>query len=1004
MQQILIEILHLLALDIAFVGICLLVVVPLGAYRRVAFAVMKRNFVGYFNNPTGYVFLCLFVVLTSFAAFYPHDFFAANLANLDQLNKYLPYIMLVFIPAITMSIWAEERRQGTDELLLTLPADDFDIVIGKYLAAAAIFTASLLFSQIANFMVLVALSKGQLDTGLFFATYFGYWFMGLGMIAVGMIASFLTRNMTVGFILGALFNAPLVFAVKADVLFPWTRIARNVVYWSLSSNLDDFGRGVVSLSSLVYFVMIVAIGIYLSMVLIGHRHWSGGRDGSSMFGHYLMRTFAIVMIMVALVVFFNDHDRVRWDVTSGKVSSLSPKTVELIRNLQSKHPIYIDAFVSAQVPESYSQTKFNLITLLKEFDAMSSGKIKVRLHENLEAFSEEASMAEKSFGIRPTMIRTRSQGAFKDEEIILGAAFTSGLEKVVVPFFDYGVPVEYELVRSIGTVAQETRKRVGVVRTDAQMFGGFSMAGGAPRQTPKQEIIDELQKQYDVEEVDPAQPIEVGKYDVLMAVQPSSLGDPELDNLIAAVKAGQPTAIFEDPNPTFLGTAPGTGEPKQNPGGMFGMGGPPPQKGDIRKLWKAIGIDPPGEAGFGGFSPDIAWQQYNPYPRLQIRGIPDAWVFASNNASVDGTALNPDNSITSGLDEILFPVPGVIDPDTESDLQFTPLVRTGDPSGMMRYQDFKENEQNPVRLIAAQGPPRGKALVLAADIRGKTPAAASDAKSDSDKKADDKKADDKKADETKDKADAKANAKDEADKKDDSKDAKSEEKPAAKPAEARPVHVVYVADIDLMSWQFLRIRARPEEDEDMNWRFENVTFLLNVIDSLAGEEKYIDIRKRQIRHATLAVLEDATREARNREFDQQIEFDRVIKQQNDERKKKIDDTNKKLTDRIEELKKKQREGAQVDIGELLAAQQAAAMQQRKLEQEDAVAKEKLERERIEKIDKIQRDTDLEIRKLQNWYKYVAAWIPLFPPLIVGLVVFVHRRLREREGVSKARLR
>src|SRR5262245_27416966 len=202
-----IEMLKLIAVDAIFVIVLALLLTPLAQYKKAAFAVLKRNFVGYFANPTGYVFLCLFVFLTSAAAFWPHEFFIANLANLDQLNKYMPLILLVFIPAITMSLWADERWQGTDELLLTLPAADFDIVIGKYLAAAAIFTVSLIFSQICNYWLLVQVSSDpkaeytadivNLDTGLFFVTYLGYWLMGLAMLAVGMVASFLTPNLTV---------------------------------------------------------------------------------------------------------------------------------------------------------------------------------------------------------------------------------------------------------------------------------------------------------------------------------------------------------------------------------------------------------------------------------------------------------------------------------------------------------------------------------------------------------------------------------------------------------------------------------------------------------------------------------------------------------------------------------------------------------------------------------------------------------------------------------------
>ena len=137
------------------------------------------------------------------------------------------------------------------------------------------------------------MSFGDLDTGLFFATYFGYWLVGMAMLAVGMIASFLTGNLTVGFILGAIFNAPLVFAVKADVIIRNASLARLVSGWSIGAQLDDFGRGVISLSSVTYFALVAAIGLYLSMVLIGSRHWSGGRDGTSLLGHYLVRTLSL---------------------------------------------------------------------------------------------------------------------------------------------------------------------------------------------------------------------------------------------------------------------------------------------------------------------------------------------------------------------------------------------------------------------------------------------------------------------------------------------------------------------------------------------------------------------------------------------------------------------------------------------------------------------------------------------------------------------------------------
>ena len=954
--------LEIILRDLAFLAVCVLIVAPLAAYKRVAWAVLKRNFIGYFSNPTGYVFLCLFVLLTSFAAFWPHEFFTANLANLDQLSQFLPYIMLVFIPAITMSVWSDERRQGTDELLLTLPADDFDIVIGKYLAAAAIFTSSLLFSQFSNYTMLVFLTLGELDTGLFFATYLGYWLVGMAMLAIGMVASFLTRNMTVGFILGALFNAPLAFAAHADVIVGRTSMARMVSQWSLSAQFDDLARGVLSLSSFVYFALLISVGLYVSMVLIGARHWSGGARGPWMFLHYLARTAALVAALVATTMLFTYHDT-RIDISKGQISSLSSKTRDIIRNLETDHPIVIEAFVGVEMPEQYVQAKYSLISLLKEFHAMSGGKIEVRIHENLETFSEQASLAEQRFGITPVRVQTRSRGKFEQKDVLLGAAFTCGLEKVIVPFFDYGVPVEYELIRSIGTVAKGERKKLGVLRTDANMIGGFSFAGGMPRQIPKQEIITELEKQYDVEEVDPTQPIVEGKYDVLFVVQPSSLGPAEMGNLVEAIRNGQPTAIFEDPMPMIFGSVPGTGEPKQAPGGMFGGGAPPP-KADIRQLWNVLGLAPPAEPGIGGQSPDVAWQRYNPYPKLaRVEQITPLWVFASNSAPGADNAFAQDSMVTKGLTEVLFPAPGVVLPAPESKLNFKKLVATTqqlESAGRIRYQDVRANMNNPSEMPLGAG--TGE-QILAAHIYG----------GDDDEDATD-------ADDDEDATDA-----DDASSGDDAK---------------KPINVIYVADVDLMASAFLRIRARPDEDEEINWRFENVNFLLNIIDELAGENSYVEIRMRKPMHATLRQIEEKAQLSRNAEFAQQEafqeKFQEELKALDEEKEKAL----KKYTDRLEALAK----DPDASMADRVAIEQIRQIEEQRITQRQEVTRRQLQQELSKQIIQIRAESDLGIQSIQNWYKFWAVFIPPIPPLLVCLIVFVHRRLREREGVTKARLR
>ena len=911
-------------------------------------AVFKRNFVAYFANPTGYVFICVFVLLGSLAAFWPPEFFNSNLANLDQLNRYLPYILLVFVPAITMSVWADERRQGTDELILTIPASDLEVVVGKYLSAVGIFTVALLFSCICNLIIL--LGWGTPDAGLFLTNYLGYWFVGLAMLAIGMVASFLTSNLTVSFILGLALNAPLVVADQASsVMGP--KAAAVVRSWSLAENFLDFGRGIVSLSAAGYFLAIVAVCLYISMVLIGRRHWTGRRDGARMGTHFVVRTLGLSAAVLGAVLILRAYD-VRADLSEEQISSLSQDTRQLLAGLETERVIEVTAYVSPTVPEDYTQTRLTLLNMLRQFERLSGGKLRVEVVET-ETKTEAAALASQQFGIEPVTVLSRERGAFRDEDIFLGCAFTSGLEKVVVPFFDRGTPVEYELIRSICTVAEQKRKRLGVVTTDADLFGGFDMMSG--QQRPRQPVLEELEKQYEVVQVDPAAPI-TESYDVLLAVQPSSLGPEQMNNFVAAVQAGQPTAIFEDPLPVLMNGVPGTSQPRRGGGGpmaMFQQQNQP--KGDLNQLWNVLGLKL--AAGSGrplmgqmGSAPYVVWQDYNPHPKLEL---PSEFVFidAELGDPGDGSgsrSFNQSSAITGGLQEVLLPFPGALAKDEKANIEWVPLVTTGTRSGTIEVEQVLGNRGD-MRQLRIFEKPGSQAMVLAALVERMAASPVAE-----------------EGEETN--------------------------------APSRPVRAVVVADIDLMGQQIFGLRNRP--DEVFGLDFDNVTFVLNILDTLAGDERFLQIRKRKPKHRTLERIEDTVAEAREMAEKQRqsyiTQFDQAEQEANTEMQKEVGEFEKKI--------KEMEAGEGADPQAAMQAIQQLASRQRLAQRRLDTKLEQLKRKRDAEIEQVERSLESTIRREQDWQKWLAVVLPPIPPLVVAFFVFFRRRAQEREGVAKSRLR
>jgi ABC-2 type transport system permease protein len=943
---------------------------------HVLFAVFRRNFKSYFANPTGYLFIGAFVLLGAFAAFWVRDFFGNNLANLDQLSFWFPFIMLIYIPTITMGIWADERKQGTDELLLTIPVTDFDIVLGKYLAALGIFTVSLLFSLVCNYLVLNNLAgtgsvldlSPKLDLGLFLGTYAGYWLVGLAMLAIGLVGSFLTSNVTIGFVLGVVFNMPLVFLGRADALlgaYGRERV-REVAHWSIGEQMHDFSRGMLSLAGIIYFFVILAVMLYVSMVLIGRRHWFSGPWRWLQVGHFLVRSAAMVVIALGAVVLLRAHD-VRYDATSERLSSLSPQTRKLITNLKTERPVLIEAFISPSVPEEYVQTRLNLLTTLEELRAIGGNKLTVKIHDT-DRYSDAAALAEKRYGIQPRQVMSLNHGVYSVDQIFLNVAVSRGSSRPIPPeFIDRDTPIEYELVRSICTVTQQKRKKLGVLNTDAQLYGQPNFMTMSPGQNWP--IIDELEKQYEVVRVDPAKPI-TEKYDVLLAVQPSTLGPQEMDNFVTAVASGQPTAIFEDPSP-LLASIPATSAPRRPPGGMNPMMQQQSlPKGDIRKLWNLLGIE---------FSDSkVVWQDFNPYPKIPDFSKDREWVFADVALSpktpfrpgnlAPGTKeyekayeewaaqqpFNPADPISSGLQQVLFPFPGFIDKQPTSELKFTPLAETGEKTGTVRYADMME--MSPFGQPRGLNPsrprnPTGNTYFLAAHIQGKVKLPPS-------------------IDEP-------------------FKDATAK-KPEKKATEAT-IDVVVATDVDMLSQAFFVLREQGDRPEiGVHFRFDNVTFVLNILDSLAKDDRFIEVRKRRPAHRMLARIEEETKEAKQAAAESRDRFSKKYDEQEQAEQKAIED-------KVAELRKQKN----VDIQQM--AIQVGMMQQ-DLERKREAKLEQLRREKEREFNKIETSLKSKIDAVQSRYLLWAVLLPPIFPLVVAMGVFVLRRVKEREGVAKSRLR
>lgn len=233
-------------------------------------AIAKRELRAYFNSPIAYVFLGVFLVASAVLLFFLFGgVFLDGTASMRRYFMGAPIVFMVFVPAVTMRLIAEERKTRTLEGLLTLPVTDVDVVLGKFLGALALIAIGLLFTLVFPLSISFLVSEGfSFDWGPVFGGYFGLLLLGAAFIALGMWTSAVTQDQVVGFVLGVILCALFVFVDWVAFLVP-DSLASLFTYLSADVHFDSISRGVIDSRDVVYFLSLTAVGLAMCVRTLG---------------------------------------------------------------------------------------------------------------------------------------------------------------------------------------------------------------------------------------------------------------------------------------------------------------------------------------------------------------------------------------------------------------------------------------------------------------------------------------------------------------------------------------------------------------------------------------------------------------------------------------------------------------------------------------------------------------------------------------------------------------
>jgi ABC-2 type transport system permease protein len=232
-----------------------------------ALVISRREIRTYFNSAVAYIVVAAFTVLTGYLFF--TQLFLEKQADMRGFFNIMPLMFMFVVPAITMRLLADEKSSGTLELLITMPVRDWEVVVGKFLAAMALLCTAIGLTLV---FALTVRALGPLDRGPAIGGYLGVVLMGGAYVSIGVMASSLTRNPIVSFILAFVISFGLYLLGRLTQFLPqaWQGL---VAYLSIDGHFENIGRGVIDSRDVIYYFSVIAVGLLVATLSLESRRW-----------------------------------------------------------------------------------------------------------------------------------------------------------------------------------------------------------------------------------------------------------------------------------------------------------------------------------------------------------------------------------------------------------------------------------------------------------------------------------------------------------------------------------------------------------------------------------------------------------------------------------------------------------------------------------------------------------------------------------------------------------